>query len=108
MMTSTSSTTVPGKLYRAAVFGYGNMGKRHTAALAADPRFELAWICDLSPKNRADASELFPRAKITDNPRDVLGDSSLDLAGVFTRADVRPEIIREAVSRGLHENSEQG
>jgi myo-inositol 2-dehydrogenase/D-chiro-inositol 1-dehydrogenase len=106
-MTSTTYISAPGKVYRAAVFGYGNMGKRHTAALDADPRFELAWICDLNPDNRAEASERFPRAKITDNPRDVFGDSSLDLAGVFTRADVRPEIIREAVSRGLHVMAEK-
>jgi predicted dehydrogenase len=42
--------------YRVVVVGMGKRGMHHATAFAANPRFELAGICDIDQKRLDDAS----------------------------------------------------
>ncbi|MAE63658.1 MAG: oxidoreductase [Phycisphaeraceae bacterium] len=87
-------------VYRIGTIGFGNMGSAWARQLAAEPRWDLARICDVDPERRAEAAKLAPA--VSDDADDVLNDPSLDVVGLFTTAEYRPDQIRKALAGGKH------
>jgi predicted dehydrogenase len=93
--------------YRIGTIGCGNMGTQWARQLVAEPRWELARICEVDAKRREAAAALAPGAEIGDDAEAVLNDPSLDAVGLFTLADDRPDHIRKALAAGKHVISEK-
>jgi myo-inositol 2-dehydrogenase/D-chiro-inositol 1-dehydrogenase len=87
---------------RIGVIGFGRMGRGFVSVLQQDNRWQIDWICDAQPSARELAARTVPTAKITADLSDVLSDGSLDVVGLFTLADARPQMIRQALKRKLH------
>ncbi|MFM1550234.1 MAG: Gfo/Idh/MocA family protein [Lentisphaeria bacterium] len=86
--------------YRAGTIGFGTMGSDWARHLAAADRCELVHICELDPDRRQAAAAL--ATHVSDNPADVLENPDIDIVGLFTLADHRPEQIRRALAAGKH------
>ena len=88
--------------YRAGVVGLGNMGMRYLKVLHENPRYEVVWACDRNPERLAWAKELIPALTLGDDAAVLMQDIPVDVVGVFTLADVRPELMRMALDKGAH------
>ncbi|WP_312879699.1 Gfo/Idh/MocA family protein [Microlunatus parietis] len=86
------------------MIGLGRMGRRHFTALAASPRWQLAWACDRDPDSLAWAQQSIPGLRVgTDGLRLMREERErTDAVGVFTLADARPGLIERALDEGLH------
>src|ERR1035437_367116 len=91
-----------GRRYRIGVVGFGRMGRGFVAALAANPIWEVAAICDIDAASRAEAAQMMPHAKITADPEAVFTDKTIEVVGLFTLADSRPGMIRRALAEKKH------
>ena len=89
-------------MYRVATIGFGKMGSQWAEALVAHPQWELVSICERDPDRRKKASALAPTARVSDDAAAVFADPSIDVVGLFTLADQRPEQIRRALGAGKH------
>ncbi len=65
--------------YRIGVIGVGNMGVRYLRELHASPRWEIAWACDLNPRNLDRARVLVPGLVTGDDAEALLRQSELDV-----------------------------
>jgi myo-inositol 2-dehydrogenase/D-chiro-inositol 1-dehydrogenase len=90
------------KPYRIGIIGLGNMGSRYFAVLQESSRWHLAWACDRDPHKLQWAQERAPGLRVSLNVDDLLADTSIDAVGIFTLADVRPHLIRQALAAGKH------
>ena len=90
------------KSYRIGVIGLGNMGKRFFAVLQESPRWQLVWACDRDPQKLLWASQQAPELRVTESADDLFADRSLDVVGIFTLADARPDLLRRALAAGKH------
>ncbi|MDH7569402.1 MAG: Gfo/Idh/MocA family oxidoreductase, partial [Armatimonadota bacterium] len=68
------------KVYKVVVVGMGKRGKHHAAAFHANPRFEVAGICDI------DVARMEEAAKSLGNPR-----TSTDAAALAK--EIRPDVF---------------
>ena len=84
------------------VIGFGRMGRGFVSVLQQDARYEIAVICDVNPDARALAARTVPGAKIVADFDAVFADRSLNAVGLYTLADVRPVLIRQALRHKLH------
>jgi predicted dehydrogenase len=87
---------------RAGVVGYGRMGRGFVAAMQQSEFWEVAAICDVSPKARELAGKSAPGAQIMARPDSIFSDKSIDVVGLFTLADARPGQIRRALKAKKH------
>ncbi len=78
-------------IYRVVVVGMGKRGKHHAAAFHADPRFQVAGICDI------DAARLEAAATDLGNPR-----TSTDAAALT--AEIKPDVFCFATMPNLRYN----
>ena len=76
--------------YAIGVIGCGGMGTGHVRAIAADPRWELRWACDINDARRAEIEALAPGVRWTNRAEDLFGDETLDAVSIDTLSDVRP------------------
>lgn len=88
--------------YRIGIIGLGNMGARYFATLQESPRWQLVWACDRDPVKLQWAKRQAPDIQVSTSFDDLLADTSLDAVGIFTLADVRPHLIRQALAAGKH------
>ncbi len=95
-----------GKL-RAGILGYGRMGRAFVAAMQASDLWEVAAIHDICPQARQLAHEHVPGAKILESPDSIFSDPSIDVVGLFTLADARPQQIRLSLANRKHVLSEK-
>ena len=93
--------------YRIGILGCGNMGTQWAKQIVADAQWELVRICEVDPKRREAAAALAPGAEVGDDAYAVLNDPSLDVVGLFTLADHRPNQIRKALAAVKHVISEK-
>jgi myo-inositol 2-dehydrogenase/D-chiro-inositol 1-dehydrogenase len=91
-----------GRKIRVGVIGFGRMGRGFISVMQQDDRWEIVSICDTDAATRELAHRTVPSAKVTADPKDIFADSSLQAVGLFTLADSRPELIRQALRRKLH------
>jgi predicted dehydrogenase len=87
---------------RAGIVGYGRMGRGFVAAMQQSDAWDIAAICDTSQGSRDLAAKSAPDAKILTNADPIFSDDSIDVVGLFTLADARPEQIRRALRAGKH------
>ena len=78
------------KRYAIGAIGCGGMGTGHVRAIAADPRWELRWACDINDARRAEIEALAPGVRWTNRAEDLFGDETLDAVSIDTLSDVRP------------------
>jgi predicted dehydrogenase len=91
-----------GKPYRIGIIGLGNMGRRYLPVLQESPRWQLAWACDRNPDSLEWARRQAPGLRVTVDAEELFGDAALDVIGIFTLADVRPRLLRQALAAGKH------
>jgi len=87
---------------RVGIIGFGRMGRGFVSVMQQDERWEIVSICDTHAGTRELAGRTVPTARIFANFDDVFADRSLDAVGLFTLADVRPALIRQALRHKLH------
>lgn len=90
------------KRYRIGVVGFGRMGRGFTAALMANPVWEVAAVCDTDPAARAAARTLLPQARVTPDAASLFKDKSIPVVGLFTLADHRAGLLKKALAAGKH------
>lgn len=64
--------------------------------------WEIAAVYDISSATRQLARQNVPRAAVYEAPDPIFADPSIDVVGLFTLADARPQQIRQALARGKH------
>ena len=87
---------------RAGIIGYGRMGRQFVSAMQQNQLWEIAAIHDISRNTRELARWEVPSANIPDSPDAIFMDPSIDAVGLFTLADARPELIRQALANHKH------
>ncbi len=90
------------KKIRIGIIGFGRMGEKYLNALMANGKWDVAYICDVSPGAREYAHGICPEAIVTDDSDQVMNDPSVDVVGLFTLADSRYHLIRKAFEKGKH------
>lgn len=78
------------------------MGRGFVAAMQQSEAWDVAAICDVSDRARELAARSAPNAKIYRDADAIFSDGSIDVVGLFTLADARPEQIRRALRLGKH------
>ena len=88
-----------------AVVGCGRMGRAFIDAMQADGRYVIAAVSDTSEAARNFARARLPHAAVYPNGDTLFADAGklgLDAVGLFTLADARPDLIRQALACDLH------
>jgi len=78
------------------------MGRGFVAAMQQSELWEVAAVYDVSGEARQLARQHLPTAAIYESPDPIFSDPSIDVVGLFTLADARPEQIRHALASGKH------
>lgn len=86
---------------RAAVIGLG-VGWAHAETLAALEECDLAAVCDLSARQRAQAQQRFAGARIVADAAEVLRDPDIDLVAIASYDDAHAEQVLTALRHGKH------
>jgi predicted dehydrogenase len=87
---------------RAGILGYGRMGRGFVSAMQQNELWEIAAVYDINPAARQLAHRNVPGAAIYEAPDPVFADPRIDVVGLFTLADARPQQIRRALASGKH------
>jgi predicted dehydrogenase len=87
---------------RAGILGYGRMGRAFVAALEQSELWEVSAVYDISPPARQLARQNVPNAAVYEAPDPIFADPSVDVVGLFTLADARPQQIRPALPCDKH------
>jgi predicted dehydrogenase len=87
---------------KAGILGYGRMGREFVAAMQESGLWEVAAVYDICAGARELARRQVPDVAIYDNPDAIFADASIDVVGLFTLADARPEQIRAALRNRKH------
>lgn len=88
--------------YRIGIIGLGGMGSGYLKTLAAGERWNVVSVCDLRRERLDWAKSLLPEVRTTHNAADITMSRDLDVVGLFTLADARPDLMRAALSHGKH------
>jgi predicted dehydrogenase len=78
------------------------MGRAFVTAMQENERWEVAAIYDIKPATRELARRQVPGAAIYEEPGAIFSDPSIDVLGLFTLADARPQQIRQALANRKH------
>src|SRR6516165_1114826 len=90
------------KKLRAGILGYGRMGRGFVSAMLENDLWEVAAVYDICDQARQLAAQKVPTAAIYDSPDPIFADPSIDVVGLFTLADARPQQIRRALAAHKH------
>lgn len=87
---------------RAAIIGFGVSGElSHAYGLQANPEFEIAAVCDLSPERRAKAEKMLGCPTFADHQTLLKETKDLQLACVVTRSDTHLEVASDFLRAGV-------
>jgi myo-inositol 2-dehydrogenase/D-chiro-inositol 1-dehydrogenase len=78
------------------------MGRRYFDVLRQNARWEIGWVCDRDPQRLHWAANQVPGAQGTIDAEELFSDDTLDVVGIFTLADIRPALLRQALDAGKH------
>jgi len=78
------------------------MGRGFVAAMQDSDLWEVAAIYDINPAARQLARKKVPRAIIHKAADVIFADPSIDVVGLFTLADARPQQVAQALAAGKH------
>jgi len=87
------------RIYTVVVVGMGKRGKHHAAAFRANPRFEVAGICDVDP-SKLEGAEAFGNPKTSTDAAALLKEIKPDVFCFTTMPNLRYELIRLGVESG--------
>ena len=87
------------RIYQVVVVGMGKRGKHHAAAFRANPRFEVAGICDVDP-SKLEGAEAFGNPKTSTDAAALLKEIKPDVFCFTTMPNLRYELIRLGVESG--------
>src|SRR5215475_13704528 len=90
------------KRLRAGILGYGRMGRGFVAAMQQNKLWEISAVYDINPAARQLARRNVPGAAIHEAPDPIFADPSIDVVGLFTLADARPQQLQQALATGKH------
>jgi myo-inositol 2-dehydrogenase/D-chiro-inositol 1-dehydrogenase len=85
---------------RFGLIGFGAWGKQHAHAIARLPGLELAAIACASAESARAAATLYPSARVTQDWREVLAHSGVDVVDVVTPNYLHAEIAIAALAAG--------
>jgi myo-inositol 2-dehydrogenase/D-chiro-inositol 1-dehydrogenase len=74
------------------------MGRAFVDALEQSELWEVSAVYDISPPARQLARQNVPNAAVYEAPDPIFADPSIDVVGLFTLADARPQQIRQALA----------
>lgn len=86
--------------YKVVVAGMGKRGMHHAAAFQANPRFEVAGICDIDEKRLAAAAARFPGAASGADAAQVAAAARPDVFCFCTLPNLRTPLIRMGIASG--------
>jgi predicted dehydrogenase len=89
-------------MIRLAVIGAGAWGVNHVRVFARAKEAELVAVCDPSASARARAQELAPRARLSEDPAEILAAADVDAVVVATPAVSHGALARAALEAGKH------
>jgi predicted dehydrogenase len=84
------------------MIGAGRWGSNWIRTLAALPRTQLRWVCDVSPASLDRVRQQFPDVKTTTRVDDLLEDTTLDGVVIATSAPTHFDVGRKAIQAGKH------
>ena len=90
------------KRHNIGIIGLGNMGRGYLKALAASDRWQVSAVCDLREEALDDAREQVAGVATTRAAEELIARPELDAVGIFTLADMRPQLLRLALGSGRH------
>jgi predicted dehydrogenase len=90
------------KKVRVGILGYGRMGREFVAAMQDNGLWEVVAVYDICDQARQLARQQVPNAAIYSDPEAIFSNRAIDVVGLFTLADARPEQIRQALSNRKH------
>ncbi|MDT8446013.1 MAG: Gfo/Idh/MocA family oxidoreductase [bacterium] len=86
-----------------AVIGYGYWGPNLVRNFSWTPGVEVAYVCDLDPKQLAKVSAMFPNVgKTTTNYQEVLDDPSIEAVAISTPVQTHAPLAKMALLAGKH------
>lgn len=84
------------------VLGYGRMGRAFIAAMQESGLWEVAAVCDTDALTRQLAAKHLPHVPIYQDAQPIFSDRSIQVVGLLSLADARPQQIRQALAHGKH------
>lgn len=87
---------------KAAIIGFGRMGRFYLKELQKSPHYDVAYICDIDPDCLTLASQLSPDAIITPNAEQIFADREVAVVVLSAYADGRMERIKQCIAAGKH------
>jgi predicted dehydrogenase len=93
--------------YRIGIIGLGSMGARYLKTLIASDRWDVVSVCDLNQELLDWAADLIPGVETTRETKDITGHPEIDVVGIFTLADIRPQLLHESLKQGKHVMAEK-
>jgi predicted dehydrogenase len=90
------------KPYRIGIVGLGHMGQRYFDVLRQSAHWQLEWVCDRNQERLRWAKNHLPSLRTSTSAEELIGDPALDVVGIFTLADIRPDLMRQALAAGKH------
>lgn len=87
---------------KAGLIGFGRMGEFYLSEMQKSDRWNVAYICDISPESREYAASLSPSSIITDDAQLIFDDPTVEAVVLSALADSRKSLIEKAVASGKH------
>ncbi|GAB6122686.1 Gfo/Idh/MocA family protein [Dysgonomonas termitidis] len=92
---------------KVGLIGFGRMGRFYLQEMQKSGRWNIAYICDVSPSSRELARKLSPESEIIENEQIIFDDPTVQVVGLFALANSRKEQIEKAIQSGKHVISEK-
>ena len=98
------------RTYRCGVIGYGgafNMGWTHLSMMSANPRMEVAAVCELDRKRLEVAAEDWPQAALYSRVGDMLRFANLDIVAVITPHNTHAKLVLQCLDAKVNTVTEK-
>jgi predicted dehydrogenase len=82
------------------LIGYGYWGPNLARNFNVNPNLELSAICDFSHDRLKAASALYQQIKLTNDPKELFKDTSLDAIGIATPVSTHFDLAKKALQSG--------
>ena len=92
---------------KVGIIGFGRMGGFYLNEMQKSGKWDVTYICDVSPLSRELAGKLSPDSKIIADEQEIFDDPEIQVVGLFALADSRKEQIEKAIACGKHVISEK-
>lgn len=89
-------------LIKVGLIGFGRMGGFYLEQMRKNGKWEIAYICDVSPDARDYACKVAPDAKIVADESEIFNDPQVEAVVLSALADSRLSLIERAFACGKH------